>query len=190
MKTPLTLLLLCLALASSFAQIDIIDNFQFEPGFVVSNKGDTLRGFIKYTRQYELAARVQFKDEKMHESETYHPFGIRSFFVHNEVYESKIYDYAPERADGFAVFMRRVNTGYCKVYEYWNSDKERGFTQTFLEKPNKPMQEVAFFSFRQQMKQYFSDFPQLIAKIDRNAFTRRDLDKIVAEYNTWKGRGW
>ena len=52
------------------------------------------------------------------------------------------------------------------------------------------MQEVAFFSFRQQMKQYFSDFPQLIAKIDRNAFTRRDLDKIVAEYNTWKGRGW
>ena len=181
----------CLLLRfAATAQGNIFDNFQYEPGYLVTNKGDTLRGLIKYTRQYELSLRVQFREEKSRDAETYRPFSIRSFWVKNETYESKIYDYAPERADGFAVFMRRMNTGYCKVYEYWNSDKERGFTQTFIEKPNKSMEEVQFFEFKRQMQHYFNDFPQLVAKIKRNVFQKKDLLKIVAEYNEWKERGW
>ncbi len=164
--------------------------FQYEPGYIVTNKGDTARGLIKYARQYELSLRVFFKDEKSREPQELHPFTIRSYFVRNETYESKIYDYAPEQPDGFAVFMRRMNTGFCRIYEYWNSDKERGFTQVFLEKGSKPMQEVNFFGFKTQMMNYFSDFPQLSAKIERTLWHRSDLNKIVEEYNVWKTRGW
>ena len=108
---------------SLFAQKNNILEFEYEPGYVVNNRGDTLRGLIKYARQYELSLRVYFHDEKTREPQILHPFTIRSYFVHNETYESKIYDYAPERPDGFAVFMRRLNTGACRVYEYWNSDQ-------------------------------------------------------------------
>jgi hypothetical protein len=184
---PAILLFLC---KSGLAQKNIFIDFQYEPGYVVTNKGDTLRGLIKYARQYELSLRVYFHDEKTREPQVLHPFTIRSYFVHNETYESKIYDYAPERPDGFAVFMRRMNLGACRVYEYWNSDQERGFTQVFLEKSGKPMEEVQFFGFKDQMVRYFSDFPQLSAKIARVLFRRRDLPKIVEEYNTWKARNW
>lgn len=172
------------------AQKDIFTEFQYEPGYIVTNKGDTVRGLVKYTRQYELSLRVYFHDEKTREPQLLRPFTIRSFFVHGETYESKVYDYAPEQPDGFAVFMRRMNTGVCRIYEYWNSDRERGFTQVFLEKGGKPMEEVRFFDFKRQMMYFFIDFPQLSAKIGRNVFQRRDLAKIVEEYNTWKARGW
>ena len=174
-----------------FAQIDI-GEFQYEPGYLITAKGDTMRGLIKYTRQYELSQRVQFRDEKTREPETFRPFAVKSFFVKNEYYEAKIYDYAPSKPLGFAVFMRRLNTeaGPIRIYEYWNSDKERGFTQTFIEKQGKPMQEVNYLQFKRQMMRIFDDFPQLSAKIGRNAFKNSELTKIAGEYNAWKVRGW
>jgi hypothetical protein len=173
------------------AQIDL-GEFQYEPGFMITAKGDTMRGLIKYTRQYELSQRVQFRDEKTREAETFRPFAVKAFFVKNEYYEAKIYDYSPAEPQGFAVFMRRLNMepGPIRIYEYWNSDKERGFTQTFLEKQGKPMEEVDYLRFKKQMMRFFDDFPQLKAKIGRNAFKSGELSRIVAEYNVWKVRGW
>jgi hypothetical protein len=174
-----------------FAQIDF-GEFQYEPGYLITAKGDTMRGLIKYTRQYELSHRVQFRNEKTREPETFRPFAVKAFFVKNEYYEAKIYDYAPYEAQGYAVFMRRVNLedGPIRIYEYWNSDKERGFTQTFIEKQGKPMLEVDYLRFKKQMMRFFEDFPQLSAKIGRNAFKASELPRIAAEYNAWKVRGW
>jgi hypothetical protein len=174
-----------------FAQLDI-GEFQYEPGYLITARGDTMRGLIKYTRQYELSQRVQFRDEKTREPETFRPFAVKAFFVKDEYYEAKIYDYAPTEPQGYAVFMRRVNleAGPIRIYEYWNSDKERGFTQTFVEKQGKPMQEVDYLRFKKQMMRLFDDFPQLSAKIGRNAFKSSELPKIAGEYNTWKVRGW
>ncbi len=189
MQKLFSLLLFSLSAICATAQVDF-GEFQFEKGYVVTNKGDTLRGKIKYARAYELSQRCTFiKDgDETNEHIRYQPFTIKTFCVKNEIYESKIYDYSPDRPDGFGVFMHRIENGECKMYEYWNSDKERGFTQVFLEKKGKMMEEVGFFMFKKQMMSYFSDYPQLQAKIGRNAFKRSEVQRIVQEYNSFKAR--
>jgi hypothetical protein len=43
-----------------------------------------------------------------------------------------------------------------------------------------------------QMVDYFDDFPQLVAKIERMAFKKnfKGLVQMVNEYNIWKKQGW
>jgi predicted metal-dependent enzyme (double-stranded beta helix superfamily) len=73
---------------TSFAQIDI-GEFQYEPGYLITAKGDTMRGLIKYTRQYELSHRVQFRNEKTREPETFRPFAVKAFFCERRILRSQ-----------------------------------------------------------------------------------------------------
>ena len=162
--------------------------FQFEKGYVVTTKGDTLRGKIKYGRRYELSLRCFFTKDGDDEPTKYKPFEIRSYFVKGETFDSKIYDYDPTGPVGEGAFMQRINEGACKIYYYWNSDKDVGFTQTFIEKSGVPLTEVHFFHFRKQMSAFFKDFDQLSAKIEMGEYRGSQLEEVVKEYNTYKQR--
>lgn len=164
----------------------------FESGYIINNQGDTIEGQLRYGTPMQRSSKVVFKaaNDTLDEANSYKPFTIKSYFVKGETYDSKIYDPNPEQPNGYGAFMQRMNEGTVRVYYFWNTDKERGFTQTFLENSLGVLTEVQWFNFKKQMAFYFSDFPQLSMKILRGAFDRKDLIQIAQEYNKWKRDGW
>ncbi len=163
----------------------------WQDGFVVLNTGDTLTGKVKVATPAVRSVKVVFRDSATDEVTSYKPLSIKSFTANGETFDSKIYDVVPSFKYGYSVFMRRMNSGGpIKVYEYWNTDKERGFTQTFLENDGDYLFEVLYPRFKPLMITYFEEYPQLVAKIKRGAFKKRDLLKIVHEYNSYMTRGY
>ncbi len=174
----------CVFYSLSFCQLTWVD------GYVVTNPGDTLYGKIKFTTPAQRSAKIIFEGKGTDEKIKYKPFQIKGFFMDKRVYESKIYDFDPSLTYGFGVFMERMNIGTVQVYQYWNTDKERGFTQTFIENDGDYLLEIDYLNFKKQMTRYFEEFPQLQSKIKRGEFRKRDLMAMVSEFNEWKSNEW
>jgi hypothetical protein len=124
------------------------------------------------------------------------PFMVHSWYA-SELeypYESKVMKLSSEEAYGYSVFMQRILDGEVQLLEFWNGFGERGFIQTFLQRKSEKntLFEVAYLKMNRQMVDYFDDFPQLVAKIERMAFKKnfKGLVQMVNEYNIWKKQGW
>ena len=185
MKTHLLFTILMLfCCVSMFAQINFLD------GYIINNKNDTIYGQIKYTTPALRSSKVIFMKAGETEKVTYKPFQIKGYYVAETSYDSKIYDIDLSLPYGFGAFMERRNEGIVKLYYYWNTDKERGFTQTFIENDGDYLLEVDYVGFKRQMTRYFEDFPKLQSKIKQGTYKKKDLEQIVAEYNEWKDSEW
>lgn len=169
---------------SAVAQITWVD------GYIITNEGEKVSGEIKYTTPAQRSVTCIFRTADNEEKVKYQPFQIKGFFFEGVLYESKIYDFDITLPYGFGVFMQRKNTGTVKVYEYWNTDKERGFTQTFLENDGDYLLEVNPMQFKRQMSMYFEEYPELQKRIDKGEFKKKELMVIVSEFNSWKENNW
>jgi len=168
----------------------IYGQMNFMNGYIITNKNDTIRGKIKYTTPALRSSKVVFMKNGDDEKLTYKPFQIKGYYVDNSIYDSKIYDIDLALSYGYGAFMERQNEGIVKLYYYWNTDKERGFTQTFIENDGDYLLEVDFVGFKRQMTRYFEDFPKLQSKIKQGTYKKKDLEQIVMEYNEWKESEW
>jgi len=156
MKIRLLLtVLMTFSLAFSYAQMNFVN------GYIISNKNDTIRGKIKYATSAQRSSKVVFIKNGDEEKLTYKPFQIKGYYMDGSIYDSKIYDIDLALSYGYGAFMERQNEGIVKLYYYWNTDKERGFTQTFIENDGDYLLEVDFVGFKRQMTRYFEDFPKL-----------------------------
>ena len=75
-------------LTTCFLQLVAQNNYQ--PGFVVENNGDTVKGSIDYKRWDRSPTKISFKS--VTQSKVYSPLDITSFKVANEIYISAIVD--------------------------------------------------------------------------------------------------
>ena len=181
-------LLLLLLMVGSFGMADA--QLNFVDGYIITNENDTLYGKIKSTTPAQRSSNITFMEDGERERLKYKPFQIKGYYIENQAYESKIYDIDPALPYGYAVFMERINQGAVKVYYYWNTDKERGFTQTFLENDGDYLVEVNPLQFKRQMVQYFEEYPRLQNKIKTGEYKKKQLMEIVDEYNEWKEESW
>ena len=181
----LTTTLLLLSLSVVYAQ------WGWSEGYIVTNTLDTIHGKIQYTTPAIRSAKIMFRaDEGDMQSETvrYRPFMIKGFMIAGEYFESRIYDIHPSLNYGLGVFMKRLDNGSgpVKLYEYWNTTQERGFTQLFITREGEPTYQLSTTRLRKQLAQYFKDYEQLHDRILNREFKRRDLPEVVALYNQWK----
>lgn len=153
-------------------------------GYVITNENDTITGVVEIGNSALQAVRVVFTDYEVHQPVQLEPFQIKRYYVNNQTFQSKIYDLDEDLNYGYAVFMEVVEDGPVVFYKYWNNQKRR--FETILEDGNKSMVVVTRLKFSNQMSEYFNDYDILKAKILRGVYKRRDLNKIVAEYNSWK----
>lgn len=132
---------------------------------------------------------IKFKKNDGGNMAKYRPDEIKCWVSGDLVYESKVY--AINEHKGFSVFMLRLSSaqGKVKVYEYYNTNGETGYTQTFLERDG-GMEEVNFGRFRKHMATYFSDYKELAKKITDKKYKKKDLLEIVEEYNAWREFQW
>lgn len=192
MKKVLLFFIACLVLQTAFCQKKAKSE---KKDFIINNSGDTLYGKITGNITPAITSvRITFIDDKKgekkvykaHQIKSWHPYGTDFYF------ESKEYrpENLPVEKEGYGVFMKRLTTynGRVKLYEYYNTDGQNGYTQTFLEKRGK-MVEVKFMKFRKQMVEYFKDYIDLSNKIKTKKYKKKHLRKIVDEYNVWKNKG-
>lgn len=64
----------------------------YQAGYVVNPKGDTVQGVIEFKRWDRNPQKINFKSSAGSTPVEYHPFKIRSFAVAGEIYESGIVD--------------------------------------------------------------------------------------------------
>ena len=184
MKRLLFLLLMLGSVLFAEAQLNFVE------GHIITNDNVTLHGKIKSTTPGQRSTQIVFIENGEKEKLKYKPFQIKGYHVDGMTYESKIYDFDPALPYGYAVFMERINKGTVKIYYYWNTDKERGFTQTFLENDGDYLVEVNPLTFKRQMVQYFEEYPRLQSKIKRGDYKKKQLEEIVQEFNDWKEESW
>lgn len=153
-------------------------------GYVITNENDTVYGVVEFGNPALQAVRVTFTDYEVHEPVQLEPFQIKRYYANNQTFQSKIYDLDEGLDYGYAVFMEVIEDGAVTFYKYWNNDKRR--FEKLLEDANKSMILVSRSKFSDKMGEYFQDCEVLKAKILRGVYKPKDLDKIVAEYNTWK----
>ncbi len=162
--------------------------------FIINVSGDTIYGRITGNLTPAITSvKITFIDNetqtkkvyKAHQIKSWHPAGADFYF------ESKAYrpPGTPKNEPGLGVYMKRLTpyNGTVKLYEYYNTDQTNGYTQVFLERRGK-MVEVNFSKFRKQMAEYFKDYMDLSNKIKERKYKKRDLQKIVDEYNLWKNK--
>lgn len=134
------------------------------------------------------SSQISFKDQSG-TVKKYRPDEIKSWSRGNLIYETKFY--ALGKRKGFSVFMLRLTPekGKCHLYEYYNTNGDMGYTQTFLEK-DKKMTEVDYGRFRKQMTEYFKDNKELSEAISKKKYKKRDLLTIIELYNEWREYLW
>ncbi len=163
----------------------------WDDGYVIDINNTRVDGKIMSSTPAMYSVRITFKSNETGQVGYYRPTDLKTWHITKGdlVYESK--NYFINSNKGFAVFMRRLcdGKGKVKLYEYWNTDDEMGYTQTFLERDGE-MTEVQYGRFRKFMADYFSDCEELKEKIEKKQYKKNDILDIIAEYNEWREFQW
>lgn len=191
-------------LASSFAQ----QNFQ--PGFIVKQKGDTIRGFIDYRRWDRNPDRISFRESSTSEPEEYPAWNLKSFFVADEFYEGAIVevDMSPQRADQltenplpvyakdtiFLLVLVRGNKSLLHFRDASQKDhfyiKSEGYESLvhkeyiiYLRKFRNDEKRVAEnVRYKGQLAFYLKDCPGIENKLARTRFRMAELVRLFKNY--------
>lgn len=156
--------------------------------YVIDINDRKIYGTVILTTPAINSSQIKFKDNSG-SIRTYRTDEIKSWSRGNLVYETKFYTISERK--GFSVFMLRLTPerGKCHLYEYYNTNGDMGYTQTFLEK-DKVMAEVEYGRFRKQLAEYFKDNKELSADITNRKYKKKDLLTIIEVYNDWREFLW
>ena len=141
--------------------------------YVVTSKGDTLMGEVK-PLFYGVDKKVQLNQEGK-KKVVYPMFQVRSFLYKGELYQ-------PVKGPDGYTFMKLQKSGYLSLYSY-QLPNQVTFDGQYLLKLDGKGTEVPNISFKKAMEKFLSDCPSVAGKIDNGDFSKRDLHKIIDEYN-------
>ena len=146
----------------------------FGQDFLVTTKGDTLRGEIK-PLVYGTDKKVQVT-EAGKKKVVYSIFQVKSYSLKGETYQ-------PVKGPSGYTFMKLIKSGYLSLYAF-QSDNQVNFDGTFLLKKDGDGIELPNLSFKKGMKKFLDDCPAVVGKIDSDELNKKDLDKIIDQYNS------
>ena len=146
----------------------------FGQDFLVTTKGDTLRGEVKPL--------VYGADKKVQITETgkkkviYPLFHVKSYSLKGETYQ-------PVKGPSGYTFMKLIKSGYLSLYAF-QSENQVSFDGVYLLKKDGDGIELPNLSFKKGMKKFLDDCPSVADKIDNDELNKKDLNKIVDQYNS------
>ncbi|HMG89572.1 MAG TPA: hypothetical protein VK589_05920 [Chryseolinea sp.] len=145
--------------------------------FVVTSKGDTLMGEVK-PLFYGVDKKVQLSQEGKKKA-VYPMFQVRSFLYKGELYQ-------PVKGPEGYTFMKLQKPGYLSLYSY-QLPNQITFDGLYLLKMDGKGTEVPNISFKKVMERFLSDCPEVSEKIDKGDLSKKELYKIIDEYNACIG---
>ncbi len=141
--------------------------------FVVTSKGDTLMGEVK-PLFYGVDKKVQLNQEGK-KKVIYPMFQVRSFLYKGELYQ-------PVKGPDGYTFMKLQKSGYLSLFSY-QLPNQVTFDGQYLLKLDGKGTEVPNISFKKSMEKFLSDCPGVAEKLDKGDYSKKDLHKIIDEYN-------
>lgn len=194
-----------------FSQID--DNWEDVseklPGYVITNKGEKIEGYLKRFLKIKSQRKVKFFKTLDDKPVVYGPKDLKAYKIENDYYESHPYEGMSGKTK---VFLLRTIEGKINLFDYYisvednkgnemtiskqgNTEISLDFDGTKIEtevlavKDGKEYLKFAstklMFSFKKVMSNYVSDFPELAKKIKNKekGYKLLNILKIVNEYN-------
>lgn len=178
----------------------------YQPGFIITLKEDTLTGFIDYRNWDKNPDKIAFKKAINTEAITYKPIDIQSFHVLDEIYRSAIVETAtsslifhnlednPElRIKIDTVFLQSLISGAKSLYYYKSKEIENFYTQqdrTFnllgykkyskLEEGNRVIKENK--QYIKQLALYLNDCPSIQTKFQDTKYNKKSLVGLFMLY--------
>lgn len=141
---------------------------------LVTTKGDSVRGEIKPIL-YGADKKVQIitADRK---KTLYNLVQVKSYTYKGDTYQ-------PVKGPAGYTFMKLIRAGYLSLYAF-QLENQMTFDGQYLVKLDGGRMEVPNLNFKKSMKSFLSDCPTVVDRIDRGELSKREVDQIVADYNT------
>ena len=141
--------------------------------YLVTNKGDTLRGKIKIM-SYDRLDRVQVNDQK--KKTVFTAMQVKEVFFDGAAYH-------PKQAENSIRFMKLVKPGYLSLYSA--RDESQNYSKRYLIKRDGAMIEVPNLSFKKSMIDFLGDCETVKEKLGGKDYGKKDLDQIIDDYNAF-----
>lgn len=194
-----------------FSQID--DNWEDVseklPGYVITNKGEKIEGYLKRFLKIKSQRKVKFFKTLDDKPVVYDPKDLKAYKIENDYYETHPYEGLSGKTE---VFLLRTVVGKIDLFDYYiRVEDDKGAEMTLSQKGNteisldfdgtkiqteilavkdgddylKFASQKVIFSFKNVMSKYVSDYPELAKKIKDKEKGYRILSilNIVNEYN-------
>ncbi|WBA41677.1 outer membrane beta-barrel protein [Hymenobacter canadensis] len=180
-----TLLTICFLLFNTAIQAQ---RKSFIPGYVVNERGDTLRGTIQSSRVISENG-IRFRPAGSTEVTEYLPtqiraFGLddrRRFLVRKLVLPRKAYAQLPVRdTAATSVYLQQLTTGAANLYRL---DFE-GSTRFLIAMPTSGLVNLEAVNFRIVLQTLFSSCPAAVAQIPRTRLEENSLTQLVLSYSS------
>jgi len=141
--------------------------------YVVTTKGDTLRGEVR-PQNFGANSKVQVKDNEKNKS-SFTLFQVKAFSFKGETFQ-------PVKGPNGYCFMKLQKGGYLSLYTFQllNQTTYDGY---FLSKLDGSGIEVPNLGFKKAMTSFLSECTAVTEKIDKGDLGKRSIDVIIDEYN-------
>lgn len=141
--------------------------------YLVTVQGDTIRGTIK-PLSYGAERKVQVT-ETGKKKVLYPFFKVKAYSLDGEIFQ-------PVKGPEGYTFMKLVKSGYLSILAF-QPENQTSYDGVWLLKKDGDGIEVPNITFEKGMKKFLEDCPSLVKKIDTDVYNKKDLHKIVDEYN-------
>ena len=139
--------------------------------YLVTVKGDTVTGQISL-QQFGTVEQALVKRDKR---EIFSAINVREVFL-------KGIRYKPLQYAGVIKFMQILSDGYLSLLAF-QPQGIMNYDGRLLQMRDGRMLELPTLGFKKQMSNFLKDNESLVTKIQDGTLDRKDLDKIIAEYN-------
>ncbi len=143
----------------------------FSQDFVVTTKGDSLLGSIKFL-SYDLLDRVQVTNTK---KVLLTAIQVKLVLLNGETYKAA-------RLGNAIRFMKVIRAGYLSLYGF-KVENQSGYDGRMLIKMDGKSIEVPNLAFKKAMIDFLEDCELVTEKIKSGEYGRKDLESIIDTYN-------
>jgi hypothetical protein len=141
--------------------------------YVITTKGDSLAGTVKVL-SFGPDKKVQVSDAN--KKKTVVPlFQVKEYAWRNELYQ-------PVKGPSGYTFMKVLKKGYASLFAF-QLENQTTFDGRYLMRKDGTGAEVPNLSFKKSMTKFFSDCQEVADKIEAGAYGRKDIEKILDDYN-------
>jgi hypothetical protein len=151
--------------------------------FAVSIKGDTIRGKMSIIDSPLSGHSLVVKVDKKKVS--YPSFRLSELNKEGEVYHVR-------KIEGRYQFVKLVHQGFLSLYKYSPNDQQSAqlFQGSILIRKDGKSQPVPNLGFKKQMSTFLDDCESLSENILTGGYSKKDLIKIIDEYNACIPEGY
>lgn len=141
--------------------------------YLVTTKGDTLRGEIK-PLTYGADKKVQITGEDKKKN-VFPLFQVKAYSLKNETFQ-------PVKGPNGYTFMKLIKPGYLSLYTF-QLENQVTYDGQFLLKKDGSGTEVPNLAFKKILKNFLSECPVVADNIDKGSYSKKDLNQIIDDYN-------